>query len=88
MHEEIDELLAAETDTERFEEIGDILFVMANWARWLDVEPETALRATNSKFYRRFNYIERQMASNGSQLSDHTLAELDALWNEAKAQCL
>ena len=86
--EEIDELLAASTPEEQAEELGDLLFVLVNWARWLKIEPETALRAANAKFYRRFQYIEQQVRAQGTQLTDHTLAELDALWDEAKAKGL
>ena len=70
------------------EELGDVLFVLVNWARWLKVEPETALREANAKFYRRFRYIEQQVRGDGKQLSDHTLEELDALWEAAKGEGL
>ncbi len=85
VREEIDEVLAAETDAQRQEEIGDLLFVLVNWARWLKVEPEIALREANHKFYRRFRYIEQQVRANGKALNEHSLAELDALWDAAKA---
>jgi uncharacterized protein YabN with tetrapyrrole methylase and pyrophosphatase domain len=62
--------------------------VLVNWARWLKVEPETALRDTNAKFYRRFRYIEQQVAAAGKVMTDYTLAELDAWWNEAKQKDL
>jgi tetrapyrrole methylase family protein/MazG family protein len=88
VREEMDEVLAANTDEHRQEEIGDLLFVLVNWARWLKVEPETALREANAKFYRRFRYIEQQTRANGKDLSDHSLEELDAFWNAAKAQGL
>ena len=90
LREEIDEVLAAETDEQRQEEIGDVLFVVVNWARWLKVEPEIALREANNKFYQRFRYIEQQIRANGNgkTLSDHTLEELDALWDAAKAEGL
>ncbi len=85
VREEIDEVLAAETDEDRAEEIGDLLFVLVNWARWLKVEPEIALRSANAKFYRRFHSIEQAVSAQGKQMSDCTLAELDALWDVAKA---
>lgn len=66
------------------EEIGDLLLVAVNLARHLNVNPETALRESNKKFTRRFNYIERQVDASGRQLADCTLAELDAFWNAAK----
>jgi len=66
------------------EELGDILFVCANLARKLDIEPEDALRATNAKFTRRFKHIEAQLAARGKTPEDSDLAEMDALWDEAK----
>ncbi|MFN3994617.1 MAG: nucleoside triphosphate pyrophosphohydrolase [Tabrizicola flagellatus] len=68
------------------EEIGDLLFVMANLARHLKVDPEAALRAANSKFTRRFARIEDWLAETGRSPSDSDLAEMDALWNRAKAE--
>jgi tetrapyrrole methylase family protein/MazG family protein len=88
VREEMDEVLAAETNAERAEELGDLLFVMVNWARWLNVEPETALREANAKFYRRFNYIETALTEQGKAMTDCKLAELDALWDEAKGKGL
>jgi nucleoside triphosphate diphosphatase len=66
------------------EEMGDLLFVCANLARKLDVEPEDALRATNAKFMRRFNFIERKLAAKGRTPDQSNLAEMDGLWDEAK----
>jgi tetrapyrrole methylase family protein/MazG family protein/ATP diphosphatase len=66
-------------------ELGDLLFVCANLARKLDVDPEDALRAANAKFARRFNHIERTLAARGSSPAQSDLAEMDELWNEAKA---
>ena len=66
-------------------EIGDVLFVMANLARKLDIEPEDALRATNAKFARRFQFIEAALAARGQTAEDADLAEMDSLWDEAKA---
>jgi len=86
--EELAELEAAGSDGDRAEELGDLLFVLVNWARWLGVEPEGALRAANAKFYRRFRYVEQGVAAAGKALTDCTLAELDALWDEAKAKGL
>ena len=88
VREEMDELLQADTPEQQAEEMGDLLFVLVNWARWLKVEPETALRSANTKFYRRFRYIEEQVRATGRQLNEHTLAELDALWDAAKAEGL
>ena len=67
-------------------EIGDLLFVLVNLARRLDVEPETALKRTNRKFRRRFKFIEDELRSSGRSLSDTSLAEMDELWNRAKSK--
>ena len=66
-------------------EIGDLLFAVVNLARHLNVDPEAALRATNLKFERRFGAIEDALAAAGKTPSQATLAEMDALWNQAKA---
>jgi nucleoside triphosphate diphosphatase len=66
------------------DEIGDLLFALANLARHLRVDPEGAIRRTNQKFARRFAHIEREIVRRGGRLEDTTLAEMDALWNEAK----
>lgn len=66
------------------EEFGDLLFVMANLARHLGVDPEAALRGTNAKFTRRFGAIEAALAAEGRKCTDSTLEEMDALWNAAK----
>lgn len=68
------------------EEIGDLLFVVMNLARHLDVEPETALKKTNRKFRQRFKFIEEQLKQSGRTLKDAKLTELDDLWNKAKSQ--
>jgi MazG family protein len=68
------------------EELGDLLFVCANLARKLEVEPEDAVRAANAKFARRFAFIERALAERGSSPERSNLAEMDALWDEAKAE--
>ena len=87
--EEIDELLAVAHDPdEAAAEMGDLLFVLVNWARWLNIEPENALRDTNAKFYRRFSYIEQQAQAQGKPMTAYTLSELDAWWDEAKAHGL
>ena len=66
------------------EEFGDLLFVVANLARHLQVDPEAALRAANAKFTRRFRAIEAALAATGRRPEDSTLAEMDALWEAAK----
>jgi len=67
------------------EEFGDLLFVMANVARHLGIDPEAALRGANEKFTRRFHHIEERLASEGKTPADSDLQEMDALWDEAKA---
>ena len=66
-------------------EVGDLLFAVVNLARHLDADPEAVLRATNQKFERRFAAIERALAARGKTPQQATLAEMDALWDEAKA---
>ena len=66
-------------------ELGDLLFVCANLARKLDVDPEDSLRAANAKFARRFSHIEKVLAERGSSPEQSNLEEMDGLWNEAKA---
>ena len=66
-------------------EVGDLLFAVVNLARHLDADPEAVLRRTNLKFERRFAAIERALAAQGKAPQQASLAEMDALWNEAKA---
>ncbi len=73
-------------EAEMVEEFGDLLFVMANLARHIKIDPEAALRAANSKFTRRFSRIEDWLAEDGRTPSQSDLAEMDALWNRAKAE--
>ena len=68
------------------EEFGDLLFVMANLARHMKVDPESALRGANAKFTRRFGRIEALLAEAGKTPHDSNLEEMDALWNRAKAE--
>jgi ATP diphosphatase len=84
--EEMDELRAAEDADHRFEEFGDLLFVMANLARHMQIDPEAALRAANAKFTRRFKYIEAELAARGKAPAESDLTEMDALWEAAKAR--
>jgi tetrapyrrole methylase family protein/MazG family protein len=84
VHEEIDEIIAAEDAESREREVGDLLFAVVNWARWLGVDPESALRETNNRFYRRFHYIEQQAAAQDRSVDQLPLAEMDALWEAAK----
>jgi len=68
------------------EEFGDLMFVMANLARHMQVDPEAALRAANAKFTRRFRRIEDWLAEAGKTPDQSNLEEMDALWNRAKAE--
>jgi MazG family protein len=87
LHEELAELdearrRASQTGLE--DEIGDLLFVLVNLARFVKVDPEQALRRTNAKFRERFGYIERKLAERGKKLEDSNIAEMEELWQEAK----
>ncbi|WP_375256371.1 nucleoside triphosphate pyrophosphohydrolase, partial [Yoonia sp.] len=87
--EEAGELVEARahlSHTEVTEEFGDLMFVVANLARHLDVDPEAALRATNAKFTRRFDAVEDALAARGKTPNESDLAEMDALWDEVKRQ--
>ena len=65
-------------------EFGDVLFSLINYARFLNINPEDALEQTNKKFIKRFNYMENKVKTQGKQISDCKLEELDIYWNEAK----
>ncbi len=82
--EELKELEQAQDQQQRVREFGDILFALANAARWLNVDLEGALRQANDKFYQRFNYMEEACQRKGIPIHRLTLEELDALWEEAK----
>jgi tetrapyrrole methylase family protein / MazG family protein len=94
MHEELDELrdaIATHANTNEEEdhakvreEIGDLLFVITNIARRLNVEPEAALKLSNRKFRRRFNFIENRLREQNRGFEDVSIADLEALWQEAK----
>src|SRR6266576_2716290 len=96
LHEELDELREAisahaQTDAEADhthvrEEIGDLLFVITNIARRLNVEPEAALKLSNRKFRRRFGYIEKKLHEQNVKFDDTTIEVLETLWQEAKKQ--
>jgi nucleoside triphosphate diphosphatase len=88
IREEADEIEAALDDMDNAHaatEVGDLLFAVVNLARHLDADPEGILRQTNLKFERRFASIERALAARGKAPKDATLAEMDALWDDAKA---
>lgn len=87
LQEEARELAEARDTMSKAEisdELGDMLFVMANLARHLQVDPEAALRGANAKFTRRFAHIEDALVAIGKTPADSNLAEMDALWNAAK----
>jgi tetrapyrrole methylase family protein/MazG family protein len=83
IHEEIGEIERAPAE-ERAGELGDLLFAVVNWARWLKVDPELALRQANAKFAARFRHVERLVAEQGRDMKAMTIDELDVLWNTAK----
>jgi tetrapyrrole methylase family protein/MazG family protein len=83
--EEVAEVRAAETDEDKRAELGDVLFVVVNLARWLGADAETALREANERFGQRFRGVERLAAERGLDLGKLSFEELDGLWNEAKA---
>jgi len=88
IREEADEIeadLAAGKRGAAAAEVGDLLFAMVNLARHLNTDPEAVLRTTNQKFERRFAAIEQALAARGKSPAESTLAEMDALWDEAKA---
>jgi uncharacterized protein YabN with tetrapyrrole methylase and pyrophosphatase domain len=68
------------------EEIGDLFFVMVNLARYLSVDAESALRRTNRKFKRRFEWMEERLSETGRTAAQATMEELESLWQQAKAQ--
>lgn len=92
IREEIGELeqeVAGKASQPRLEdELGDVLFAVANLARKLGVDPEQALRGTNRKFERRFRHVETRLAETGRSPEQATLEEMDGYWDEAKAQGL
>ncbi len=83
--DEIEAAISAGKDEQAVAEVGDLLFAVVNLARHLDSDPEAALRAANQKFERRFTAIERALAKRGKSPEQSTLAEMDALWDAAKA---
>ncbi len=87
LHEELDELDRARQTGAQGEiegEIGDLLFVIVNIARFCKVDPEQALRKTNAKFRRRFSHVEQGLEARGKSLKESSIEEMEALWQEAK----
>ena len=66
------------------DELGDVLFSVINYARFIDVDPEMALERTNRKFIKRFQFLENEVKKEGKELNSMTLTEMDAIWSEAK----
>ena len=86
LNEEVAELRAAKTPAEFEDELGDMLFVIVNLARFMKVDPEQALRKTNAKFRRRFGFVEQMLAAQGKKLRDSTVAEMEECWQQAKRE--
>lgn len=87
--EEIEEMHQSEKEESHDElenEIGDVFFAMVNYARFLDVNPETALRRTNTKFINRFNYVEKKVKETGKKIHESNLQEMDKYWEESKTK--
>ena len=85
---EVSEAAAGASPEQLEMEFGDLLFAVINAARLYGVDPETALSRSSEKFRRRFTYLEEQTLRKGLHFSDLTLADMDAIWDEAKAQGL
>ena len=73
-----------ESNEELENEVGDVFFALVNYARFLKINPENALRRTNYKFIKRFNYIENKLKENGKNINESNLEEMDIYWNESK----
>ena len=86
LREELAELDQAQSQDEREDELGDLLFVLVNLARFLKVDPEQALRKTNAKFRRRFGHVERRVHEQGQTWTNPNINEMEAFWQEAKQQ--
>jgi tetrapyrrole methylase family protein/MazG family protein len=86
INEEFDELQAAQDIEEREAELGDILFALVNYGRWLEIDAEAALRGANRRFSRRFSWVERTARAEGTDMSKLELDELESLWQRAKAK--
>jgi tetrapyrrole methylase family protein/MazG family protein len=84
IHEELKELEEANRDAERQSEAGDLLFAVVNLIRWLEIDPEMALRETNARFRKRFAYIEEKSAEEGKTVDQMSFEALDQLWEDAK----
>jgi tetrapyrrole methylase family protein/MazG family protein len=88
VYEELAELKEANTQSQKEDELGDLLFAVVNLARWYEVDAESALRKMTGRFFRRFNYIEEKVRQQGRKLQEMKLDEMDALWEDAKTRGL
>lgn len=82
--EEVEELQQADTEEQRKDELGDLFFALVNLSRWYDIDAESALREANSRFRKRFAFLEKQARKSGRNLEDFSLEEMDAVWEQAK----
>jgi len=88
LHEELDEFESARragSPDQLEDELGDLLFVLVNLARFVKVDPEQALRKTNAKFRRRFGHVEEKLAERGASPADSNIEEMESLWQQAKS---
>jgi MazG family protein len=92
VHEEMNELheevIANKSAEKTEEEFGDLMFALVNYARFLNISPETALEKANKKFMRRFEFIEDKIREQGKNITESNITEMDGFWNEAKKQGL
>jgi len=82
------EIVSKQSAKKTEEEFGDVLFTLINYARFLNISPETALEKANKKFIKRFEFIEQKINEQGRSITDSNLTEMDGFWNEAKKQGL
>lgn len=82
--EEMHEMEAEGNQTKLEQELGDVFFALTNYARFLGINPENALRLTNEKFIKRFSYVEKKITGLGKKMSESNLTEMDKYWEESK----
>ena len=82
--EEMHQSEKSETKDKLEKEVGDVFFAMVNYARFLNIHPEDALRRTNEKFIKRFNYVQQKVKETGKAINESNLEEMDKYWNESK----
>lgn len=81
---EFEDVSKSDNDAKIEEELGDLLFSIVNYTRFMGINPENALRVTNEKFIKRFTYIEKKLAESGIKITDSNLEQMDKLWEESK----